>query len=186
MVMQPALPVFFVDTLNLSYIEMGLALALCKGIGVALTTPFWAKLFRKIDIFRFSGLVTLAAVAFPLLLLVAPFHLSVLYFAYILYGAMQAGSELSWHMSGIIFAQEKESSAFSGTNVLMVGIRGCIVPALGAVVMSMTNSVVVMLFGGLLSLLSTWYLMHFSYSERQLKSLATPLRNSKEGMPFDA
>ncbi|MFC2049506.1 MFS transporter, partial [Chlamydiota bacterium] len=35
MIMQPALPLFFVDTLNLSFVEMGLAIALCKGVGVA-------------------------------------------------------------------------------------------------------------------------------------------------------
>lgn len=166
MILQPALPIFFVDTLNLSYVEMGLALALCKGIGVAFTTPFWAKLFRKIDIFYFSGLVTLTAVLFPLLLLLSPAHLSLLYFAYILYGVMQAGSELSWHMSGIVFAKEKESSAFSSTNVLMVGIRGCIFPALGAFLMSATSSTSVMLIGAGLSLLSTWYLIRFCLQKK--------------------
>lgn len=159
MIMQPALPIFFVDTLNLSFVEMGLALALCKGIGVAFTSPIWTKLFRKIDICRFSGWVTFIAVFFPLLLLFSPLNLNVLYFAYILYGVMQAGSELSWHMSGIIFSKERESSAFSSTNVLTVGIRGCLIPILGALLLSYFNSISVMLIGASLSLIATVYLI---------------------------
>lgn len=162
MIVQPALPVFFVDTLNLSYVEMGLALAVCKGIGVVCTSPLWVKLFRKIDIFYFSALITLIAVMFPLLLLASPVHPSILYFAYILYGVMQAGNELSWHMSGIVFAKEKESSAYSSTNVLTVGIRGCIVPAIGAIVLSFTSSITVMLCGGVLSLFAAFYLINYT------------------------
>lgn len=158
MIMQPALPEFFVDTLNLSYVEMGLALAVCKGIGVALTSPLWARLFRKINIFYFNSLVTFLAALFPLLLLAAPVHLVLLYVAFILYGVMQAGSEMGWHMSGIIFAHDKDSSAFSGTNVLTVGIRGCVLPALGGIILTLTNSVSVMILGGLLCLAATVYL----------------------------
>lgn len=165
MIMQPALPIFFVDTLNMSFVEMGLAIAVCKGIGVAIASPFWTRLFRKIDIFYFSGLVTLVATLFPLLLLLAPLHLWLIYFAYALYGVMQAGSELSWHMSGIVFAKENESSAYSGTNVLTVGLRGCIIPALGAVILSQTNSIGVMLIGSLLSAIAAWYLMRVPFQE---------------------
>lgn len=167
MIMQPALPSFFVDTLNLSFVEMGLAIAVCKGIGVAVTSPFWTRLFSKMDIFYFSGLVTLVASLFPFLLLIAPLHLWVLYFAYALYGVMQAGSELSWHMSGIVFAKENESSAFSGTNVLTVGLRGCIVPAAGAIVLSMSNSIGVMALGGVLSFFSALFLIRYSRIARQ-------------------
>ena len=135
MIMQPALPQFFIDILHLSFTEMGVATALCKGIGVALTSPFWTRLFRKSNIFQLSALVTLFAAFFPFFLFAASFHISLLYFAYAFYGIMQAGSELSWHMSGLVFAQESDSSTFSITNVLTVGMRGCIVPALGSLLL---------------------------------------------------
>lgn len=169
MIMQPALPSFFVDTLHLSFVEMGLAISVCKGIGVALTSPFWIRVFSKWNIYYFSGLVTLVAALFPFLLLMAPLHLWVLYFAYGIYGIMQAGSELSWHMSGIVFAKEKESSAYSGTNVLTVGLRGCIIPAAGAIILSLTDSVGVMILGGILSLFSSWFLMRYSRLNFTLK-----------------
>ena len=171
MITQPALPTFFVDALHLSYLEMCLALTICKGIGVAVAAPLWTRLFSKIDIFHFSGLVTLLAALFPLLLLMAPMHLSVLYFAYILYGVMQAGSEMSWHMSGLTFSEDKESSAFSSTNVLMVGLRGCFIPALGAALLSMSYSVTVMLCGVVLSLIASGQLIRYS---RLLAAKATP------------
>jgi len=162
MIMQPALPIFFVDVLNLSYTNMLLALTAFKGIGVVIASPFWLKLFQKRDIYYFSGLVTALAGLFPLFLLGAQFNPLLLYAAYALYGIMQSGSELSWHMSGPIFAKEKESTLYSGTNVLTVGIRGCIVPALGALLFSMTNSTTIILLGSLFCFLSNRYLMNYS------------------------
>lgn len=169
MIMQPALPLYFVDTLNLSYTEMCLALTMCKGVGVVLASSFWTYLFRKMDIYRFSGLVTLCAAISLLLLLITPWSLSWLYVSYLVYGIMQSGSELSWHMSGLVFSGEKESSAFSGINVMTVGIRGCIIPAFGALLLSFTNSLGVMLLGGCLSLFATWHFMRYQRSVQQIK-----------------
>lgn len=162
MIMQPALPGFFVDTLKLSYTEMSIALAICKGIGVTLTSPLWTRLYSKMNIYTFCGFVTLLAAVFPLLLLIAPLNLVLLYSAYILYGVMQAGSEMGWHMSGLSFAKEKESSAFSSINVLTVGIRGSVIPALGAIILTASSSIVVMLLGGALCFSATWHFMRYS------------------------
>lgn len=166
MIMQPALPQFFIDVLNLSFVEMGLAIALCKGIGVALTSPFWTLLFRKTNIFQLSALVAFFAMLFPFFLLASTFNLLLLYFAYALYGIMQAGSELSWHMLGLVFAQEKDSSTFSITNVVTVGIRGCVIPALGSMLLLSVNSLGVILIGAFLCFLA---LCSFLLSSRSLK-----------------
>lgn len=167
MILQPALPIFFVDILNLSYTKLLLALAVFKGIGFALATPLWVRLFRRWDIYYFSGIVTSLATLFPFLLLFAKLHVILLYAAYGLYGVMQAGSELSWHMSGPAFAKENDSTIFSGTNVLTVGIRGCIIPPLGALLYTATNSAVVMFTGALLCLLATAHLIRYSYFTRE-------------------
>ncbi|MGK5594139.1 MAG: MFS transporter [Parachlamydiaceae bacterium] len=170
MIMQPALPVFFVDTLKLSYVEMSFALAICKGVGVTLASPLWTKLFSRTSIYTFCGFVTLLATGFPLLLLAAPYNLALLFMAYIFYGVMQAGSEMGWHMSGLSFAREKESSAFSTINVLTVGIRGCIVPALGAIIWAASSSIEVMLLGGLFCFLATCHLLY--YGRRHSEEMA--------------
>lgn len=60
MVMQPALPAFFLGELNLSYTTLAIALAACKGIGFIFTSRLWAGLLDKLNIFRFSLHVTLS------------------------------------------------------------------------------------------------------------------------------
>lgn len=169
MIMQPILPAFFVDVLQLSYTKLMLALTVCKGIGFAISSPWWVKHFRRVDIFHFSGHVTLIAGAFPFLLIGAHYEVSCVYIAYLVYGMMQAGSELSWHLSGPVFSKESDSSAYSGTNVLTVGLRGCVVPFLGAALFAATSSSIVMIVGALLCLFSTRSLL--SYKREPLASV---------------
>ncbi len=162
MMIQTALPMFFVDTLNLSYTEISLAIIVCKGIGYALSSPVWVKWFQKMNIYRFCSLVTLLAASFPLILLFTPFYLPLLYVGYLIYGIMQSGSELSWHMSGPHFARHEDSSIYSSTNVLSVGIRGCIAPLVGNLMYTMTNSVTVLVISALFCLFATERMRYFS------------------------
>ena len=150
MVLQPALPVFFTDTLNLSYTELALALSFCKGIAYALTTPFWVRLFAKLDTFRFLTVVLFLCALFPLILLSTQYHLSFLWAAYLIYGVMQGGSELAWHLSCLSFSGESDSSPYSQTNVLAQGIRGAIIPYLGCCLCQLAGAHVTLLAGTLL------------------------------------
>lgn len=158
MILQPALPVFFTDTLHLSYQEMSFAIAFCKGVGYAATTPFWAQLFEKISIFKFSAIVTFLAALFPIMLIMAEYHMAFLWIAFFGYGIMQAGSELSWHLSGPTFSQEGDSSIFSQTNVLTQGIRGAITPFLGLCLCQLAGAPVTLSAGCLLCLQATQFM----------------------------
>lgn len=162
MVMQPALPQFFFGSLNLSYTELAVALSVCKGIGFTLTTRAWTSLMSKINIYRFSGFVTVIAALFPLFLLCAKSHLFWLYFSYGIYGVMQAGSEMSWHLSGPIFAKKEDSSIYSSVNVATVGLRGCIAPFLGSLLCSYFNSSTALVLGSILCLLATFQMNYCS------------------------
>ena len=161
-IMQPALPVYFMDGLNLSFTELAVALTLCKGIGFAMTSSLWARLMGRIDIYRFNSFVTLLAFIFPLCLLAAQLDLAWLYAGYLLYGMMQAGSEMSWNLSGPLFARDEDSSVYSSINVLSVGLRGCFVPACGALLVYQVHAAGVMLIGGALCLLSAFYMARYS------------------------
>lgn len=154
MIMQPAIPIFFVDVLHLSYTELAIALTLCKGIGFAIASPVWSRWIHQVDMYRFSSWLAGLACLFPLSLILAKFHLFWLYLGYIGYGIMQSGNELTWNMSGPIFAKHEDSSVFSSVNVLSVGLRGCVIPALGSLLCTLTNSSIVMLLGGILCLLA--------------------------------
>jgi predicted MFS family arabinose efflux permease len=164
MIMQPALPKFFFDSLHLSYTELAIALSACKGIGFATTTKYWSWLMQRCNIFAFSSYVTALAALFPLILLLSGFHTFWLYASYLMYGIMQAGSELSWHLSGPIFAKKQDSSIFSSVNVATVGIRGCIGPFLGSLLCSHFSAQFVLVSCFALCLLAT---IQMGYAARQ-------------------
>jgi hypothetical protein len=132
MLIQPALPLFFVDVLHLTYIDLAIALSICKGLGFVFSSPLWAKAMGRFSIAHLSCAVFAATGLFPLFLILAPFSLFWLYLAYVMYGIAQGGSHLIWNLSGPIFSGKEDSSLYSGVNIVMVGIRGAVAPPLGS------------------------------------------------------
>lgn len=155
MLWKPALPYFFFEVLNLNYKELTIAITLCKSIGYCLALPIWTALMNRINLFSLSASVTALAALFPIGLLMAEQHLLWLYMAYILWGIMQAGSEMSWNLSGPIFSKHEESSIYTGVNVLTIGMRGCLAPPIGSMLAQVFSSSFVLLAGGGLCLLAT-------------------------------
>ena len=144
------LPFFFADTLHLSHLNFGAARWLCMGIGFVLSSPFFGQALSRQTIASLTGLIYLGFAIFPLLLLLAPWHLSFLYCAYIIYGIAQGGSHIVWHLSGPIFAGSANSSRFSNMNILTVGIRGLFAPILGGYCCSLFGPEPILLLGALL------------------------------------
>jgi len=171
MVIQPMIPIFLVDELQFSYTEMMVALSVCKGIGYLCASPIWVRLFKKLPIFQFSFLVALLASCFPLILLGARWNIAFCYIAYVGYGLMQSGSELSWHLSSLVFAKDKESFVFSETNILAVGVRGCVIPFFGIFLFYLFNSVTVMLVGSLFCLGGALSLIRYRQKTEVLSEL---------------
>lgn len=130
-------------------------MTLCKGVGFAISSPLWSRWLNRTDIYRFLSRVTAVAMLFPIGLILAQTSLVWLYLAYILYGIMQAGSELGWNLSGPIFAKQEDSSPYSSVNVLTVGLRGCVIPPLGSFLCLWGSSHVVMMLGAILCFLAT-------------------------------
>lgn len=155
MFMQSVVPAFFVSVLNLTYTELAVALTLCKGIGMTLTSEMWAQWMHRVDIYRFTGLVTFIAFLFPLILIGAQYQLIWLYVAYIIYGVMQAGSELSWNLSGPVFAKNEDSTLYSGVNLIAGGLRGCIAPACGLMLSYLFNPSFSLVVGGIFCLMAS-------------------------------
>lgn len=158
MTIHAALPKYFTETLNLSYTEILLAICFCKGIGYALSSPLWLKLFNRIKIFAFCARVPLIAALFPILLILAKVNLVFVFIAYLLYGIMQGGSELGWKMSGPTFSEDSDSAPFSSINVLAVGIRGGIFPYFGALLLLIGNIYLVLGIGSIFCLAGSSYL----------------------------
>lgn len=154
MIMQPALPEYFMEHLNLSYTELAVALTMCKGIGFSLTSSRWAKLMDRVNIFTLAAWVPFVMVLVAFFMIGAKFWAPAFYLAYLLYGVMQAGSELTWHLSGLNFAEKSDSSIYTSVSVVLVGVRGLFAPSLGLWVMSMYGTMSPISAGALLCLAS--------------------------------
>ena len=169
MLMQPALPIFFIGELSLSYTTLAIAIATCKGAGFISTSRIWAFLMKRMGIYTLSAVVTFLSFLFPLVLLAAKFQVFWIYVAYLVYGIMQAGSELSWHMSGPLFACDEDSSAYSSTNVIAVGVRGLFAPICGVILYKQTSPALALLLGGVFCLAACFQLL---VSERKAQEVS--------------
>src|SRR5690606_24555008 len=65
MLVQPALPAFFMDVLHLSYQDLGLAVSACKGLGFVAASSIWPSLLRRFGVFAFCAWVSLLFSLFP-------------------------------------------------------------------------------------------------------------------------
>lgn len=156
MVFQPALPIFFVDTLQISYQDLAIALSVCKGIGFALSSTWWSRKLHLFDFQSYTGIIYALFGFFPFVLLSSVASFNLVYFAYFIYGIAQAGSHLTWHLSGTLFSEEEDSSRFSSVNILAVGVRGAVAPALGAILLQGAGPIPALLLGGIISLYAFW------------------------------
>lgn len=167
MVMQPVQPIFFKEVLHLSYTELSIAICFFKGIGYALTSPIWSKWLHNISIHMFNFFVTLFAGIFGFIVLLSAHNVNWIYVAFFLYGIMQAGSELSWHLAGPIFSKDKDSTIFTGVNVAMVGLRGSIAPFLGEIIFLLFGTSMAFGCGSLLCLTGSLYSIWAYYATKR-------------------
>ncbi len=165
MLIQPALPLFLAKGLHISYMEFGIALSLCKGLGVALSSPLWARMMAKISIFQMACLVFFFFGFFPIILTLTKLHIFLLYAAYIVYGVAQGGGHLLWNLSGASFAGKGEdSSIYSGVNVVMGALRGMVAPPLGGVLCVFMGPTLVLFLGALFCLYGGYFLLRRRFS----------------------
>ncbi len=170
MLIQPALPLFTVDVLGISYLEMAAAVSIAKGLGFALSSPIWAKWIDRIPLFKMASFVFLAIGLFTVLLSFSVWSVAWLYVAYFWYGVGQGGSHLVWNMSGPIFAGKEESSTYTGVNVAMAGLRGAVAPPLGGLLAVTVGPVQVLLMGGALCFYSGVRMLQMKFVKEPIQA----------------
>lgn len=156
-VMMPTLPLFFKDTLHLSYTQLTLGFSLCKGIGFVLSSFSWLVASRRYSLYIINALVNILSCIFIACLFAAPLGLPWLYVGYLAYGTMQSGCELSLNLSGPFFSKEKESTFYSSVNLAVIGIRGVICPFLGQFLLAFTGIPGVFIFAAIMCALGIIY-----------------------------
>ena len=150
MLIQPAIPIFAVDSLGVSYFEILSAISIAKGLGYVFSSPFWSHFLDKFSIFNVSICIFALMGMFPFVLLLAVYKSFWLFIAYFLYGIAQGGSHLVWNLSGPYFAKNKNSLNFTSVGVVLAGLRGSVAPPLGSYLVSSFSSFFVLFFGAVL------------------------------------
>jgi MFS family permease len=166
MLMAPALNMFYVKQLSVSYSAMTFARFACMGIGVALSSLAWKKGLKRFPINLLVGIVLLGFCCFPLTLLAAQEYKVFLYIAFFIYGIAQAGSQIIWTLSGTLFAKEGNSAPFTNVNILMLGLRGCVLPLLGGVLCELTGPVPILVLGAGIMVFGLFYMLRNRRSEK--------------------
>jgi MFS family permease len=159
MLIMPILPVFMVDTLGISFLEVATAISIAKGLGFAVSSPIWSQWMQKFHISWVASIVFLTVGFFPLLLTLSTWHLAWLYIAFFSYGVGQGGSHLVWNLSGPVFAGSEDSSRYTGVGVVLAGLRGIIAPSIGGLLFGFYGSSGVLLLGGILCFYSGFFLL---------------------------
>ncbi len=152
MLVAPALSIFYADHLDLSHSQVVMGRSILMGGGIVLSSYFWQKSLDKQRVPQITRWILLGFALYLFSLSLASVHLAWFYTAFILYGVAQAGSHLLWNLSGTLFASSEDSAPFSRLNILMLGLRGAIAPALGGILCNLFGPVPILLGGGALCL----------------------------------
>lgn len=136
--MQPIIPIYMVDKLQLSYTNNFLAKGILSQMGLLILSPVIGKLHDRMHPFRFIAVSFALLMVFPLLFVLSSLWAGesvlavvIVFIAYTIFGIAMAGVNLSWNMSSIFFAGKEDASMYQSVHVTLTGIRGLIAPVLG-------------------------------------------------------
>lgn len=166
MLIQPALPLFAVDWLGVSYLEMAAGVSIARGLGFVVSSPLWGRWMERANVMRVASGVFFAIGLFPLVLGCSVWGIGWYYLANFLYGIGQGGSHLVWNMSGPIFAGKEESSRYSGVNVAMAGLRGAVAPGLGGWMSGLLGPIQVLVMGGVMCFYGGMFMLRRRAAEK--------------------
>lgn len=177
MLARPAQTIYLSDVLEISYTDALIAFSICKGLGFIIASPLLARLFNKINIFSFTSIASVSLSFHFLFLILAKYSNNFMFVSFFFYGFMQAASHLSWNLSGPVFAKDQDSSLFSSLNVLSVGLRGAVAPALGALLLSSQSPLFIISFASLFCVVASLFFQYWGQKQASLQSQMKELQN---------
>ena len=135
----PVIPFFAIDRLGLDYQQYAMAKGVIGQIGVLLLSPFLGVRLEKLHPFRFTGIVCLLLVFFPLSMAfgnwIPDMGIVFFYIAYAVFALGMAGVRMSWNISSLHFAPPGQEATYQGLHVTMTALRASFAPILGSVLL---------------------------------------------------
>lgn len=158
MFIAPSLSIFYADYLYLSHSSVVTGRSILMGFGIVLSSWFWKQILTKQRVPQMTQWILIGFASYLLSMVLSLFSREWFYVAFFFYGIAQAGSHVLWNLSGIIFSENEDSSPFSRLNILMLGLRGAVAPALGGVCCKLLGPVPVLIVGTLFCLIGAFYI----------------------------
>ena len=125
MMLQPTIPVFLVERLQVAYADVATARGLIYFTMVAALSPLLGRLLDRFGPLALSRLAFLILTPFPLLLAGAE-GVRMVYLAFLVFGCGMAAVNLGWTTGPIHFAGRRDSAGYMGAHVALVGIRALV------------------------------------------------------------
>ena len=132
----PSVPIYLIETLNMTYTSSFIAKAVIAQIGLLLLSPLFGNIHGKWHPHYFTAISFLTFSFFPLTLYISTFMstdiaIILVFAAYFIYSFGMAGVNITWNISSIFFAGKEDSSMYQSIHVSATGIRGLSAPLLG-------------------------------------------------------
>lgn len=154
---QPAIPKFLVDTLQMNYSQTFLGKSVIFPLTMMIMSPLMGKLHDKNHPSKFCAIGFSALSLFPAILLTSSilnsynigskilfgsYNLSMVLvlIAYTLFGLAMSSVAIAWNLGSMHFAGNEDASMYQSVHVTLTGIRGLIAPLLGFLVMKTIGS----------------------------------------------
>ncbi len=144
--MQPIIPIYMVDKLQLSYTSNFLAKGILSQIGMLLLSPLLGKLHDKMHPLKYIGFSFALLMAFPLLFVLSSIWagesamaVAIVFLAYSIFGVAMTGVNMAWNMSSIFFAGAQDAAIYQSVHVTLTGVRGLLAPVLGFALLRMIS-----------------------------------------------
>jgi len=156
LIILPALPIYLVDSMQMSYSEIFLAKSILAELGILFFAPLAGKISGKINPAYFSFIAFAALGIYPIMLIVSSFlpvliwAKALVYFAFFLFGIAMSMILISWNISSIFFAGENDVSMYQSVHVTLTGIRGLLIPPLGLLILKLLGVRVLFLVSSLM------------------------------------
>lgn len=136
--MQPIIPIYMVDKLQLSYTNNFLAKGILSQLGMLFLAPLFGRLHDKMHPFKYIGFSFALLMLFPLLFVLSSLWAGesvvaviIVFIAYTIFGLAMTGVNMAWNMSSIFFAGDEDAAMYQSVHVTLTGVRGLIAPLLG-------------------------------------------------------
>ncbi len=140
--MQPAIPIYLVEKLQLSYTQNFVGKIILANIGLMFLSPILGSKHDSFHPFKFTSMAFGGLIIYPISILVSSYFapsniaVAIVFVGFFLFSIAMSGINMAWNMSSIHFAGNDDSSMYQSVHVTVTAFRGLLAPLLSLFLMN--------------------------------------------------